>query len=151
MRIKEIAKRRNITQLYGKEINVTLEDALISPESLRLILGGQLNEASTEKKVTVRRTAEVEIATENTLPAKFEDDYNTEVTVAPTEYKFLNLTTGVRGQVKADEATLTAAVGDRLRIFWDEERDGTTGKEAVQIVISPNTFPGTSSRKLMCA
>ena len=48
---------------YGKEINVTLEDALISPESLRLMLGGQLNEASTEKKVTVRRTAEVEIAT----------------------------------------------------------------------------------------
>lgn len=129
--------------MYGKEINVTLEDALISPESLRLMLGGQLNEASTEKKVIVRRTAEVEIATENTLPAKFEDDYNTEVTVAPTEYKFLNLTTGARGQVKAEEATLTAAVGDRIRIFWDEERDGTTGKEAVQIVISPNTFPGT--------
>lgn len=154
---------------YGKEINLTLTDALISMESLRLMMGGAIKEAGTDdKKVTVRHTALVNIVTANTLPDSFENDYGTPVESAakyengevkavakPTEYKYINLTTGTRGQVtpaKGSEGeadyvaaqTLTAAAGDQIRIFWDEEREGGKGKAgAVEIVISPNTFPGT--------
>ena len=135
---------------YGKEINLTLEDALITMESLRFMLGGAIKEAAASGgELEVHRTAEIVIGTANTLPTTFEDDYGNEVESADiTKYKVLNLTTGSRSQVDGDGQNLTAAKGDKLRIFWTEQRDGTTGKEAVQITISPSTFPGTY--KVLC-
>jgi len=44
---------------YGKEINLTLEDALISLESLRFMLGGAIKKPSDKKPVYIHRTAEV--------------------------------------------------------------------------------------------
>lgn len=35
------------------------------------------------------------------------------------------------------------AVGDRVRIFWTEEVTGAAGTDAIEITISPSTFPGT--------
>ena len=129
---------------YGKEINLNLEDALMSMESLRLMMGGKITEASTTEKVEVRRTAQF-IATGNSLPTKLEDDYGVEVDSGNvTDYSWVNLSTGKRGQVTA-EAVLgdsSFAAGDKIRIFWTEERDGSTNNEAVQITISPSTFPG---------
>lgn len=131
--------------MYGKEINLNLEDALMSMESLRLMMGGKITEASTTEKVEVRRTAQF-IATDNSLPTKLEDDYGVEVDSGNvTEYSWVNLSTGKRGQVTA-EAVLgdsSFAAGDKIRIFWTEERDGSANNEAVQITISPSTFPGT--------
>lgn len=131
--------------MYGKEINLNLEDALMSMESLRLMMGGKITEASTIEKVEVRRTAQF-IATGNSLPDKLEDDYGVEVDAGDvTDYSWVNLSTGKRGQVTtlATLADSSFAAGDKVRIFWIEERDGSANNEAVQITISPSTFPGT--------
>ena len=47
-----------ITWDYGKDINVTLEDAVVSFEELRTMLGASLHNASEKRKVTVRLNGE---------------------------------------------------------------------------------------------
>ena len=47
-----------ITWDYGKDINITLEDAVVSFEELRTMLGASLHEASNDNKVTVFSTVE---------------------------------------------------------------------------------------------
>ena len=67
----------------------------------------------------------------------------------PADYKWINLTTGERGQVGtnlpegvenktpvADPKELT-----RVRFFWQEEK--VANGEATELVITPNDFPGT--------
>ena len=49
----------------------------------------------------------------------------------------------MRGKVTTDGETFKGAVGDHIRFFFDEERTGTEGKEAIEISISPDTYPGT--------
>ena len=40
--------------------------------------------------------------------------------------------------------TQTTAQGDRIRLFWVEEvTKDTTGRDAIEVTISPETFPGT--------
>lgn len=40
--------------------------------------------------------------------------------------------------------TLKTAQGDHVRIFWEEVVTSETGKEtAIEVTISPDTFPGT--------
>lgn len=145
-----------VTWDYNKDVNLTLEDALISMESLRFMLGGKLKQASNAEggKVKVRLTEEVVIETENELPSVknhlTDEPYGTQPTT--TGYKYINLTTGERGEVTLGNSgsdpvvpakTLKAAAGDHLRIFWEQEVDGTNKASAVEIVISPDTFPGT--------
>ena len=129
---------------YGKEITLTLEDALLSMESLRMLMGGKLADASETKKVTVRRTAQF-TASSNGIPATIEDDYGASVTGTDIKtYKWMNLTQGTRGQCTDNNLPEgSIASGDKVRIFWDEERDGSDGNGAVQITISPSTFPGS--------
>lgn len=142
-----------VTWDYNKDVNLTLEDALISMESLRFMLGGKLKQASTEEggKVKVRLTEEVVIETENTLPSVKNHLTDELYGKQPTEYKYINLTTGERGEVTLGDQgsepivpakTLKAAAGDHLRIFWEQEVDGSNKTSAVEIVISPNSFPG---------
>ncbi|MBO7693725.1 MAG: hypothetical protein J6T10_13985, partial [Methanobrevibacter sp.] len=51
---------------YGKEINVTLTDALISLESLRFMLGGAIKKTATaEAPIIVHHTAEVTCVTKS--------------------------------------------------------------------------------------
>lgn len=126
---------------FGKEINITLEDALISMESLRFMLGGAIKEATAGSKVSVRRTIEGITVSANTAPTLKDPLTGNNVTL-PVEYRYINLTTGARGTVNAN-VSLNAAANDRIRYFWTEERDGTPGNEAVQVTISPSTFPGT--------
>ena len=127
---------------YNKDINITLEDALISMESLRLMMGGKLNKAASQSKVVIHHTEEAVVATENTAPKIFDHLTEEELTL-PGDYRYINLTTGVRGRVTADGETFKGAEGDHIRFFFDEERTGTEGKEAIEISISPNTYPGT--------
>lgn len=124
---------------YNKDITITLEDALISMESLRLMLGGAIKQASSTESVTLNLTEEGTVETAGTVPT-LKDHMTDEVLDAPTTYKFINLTTGVRG-TEADFST-KAAAGDTVRFFWSVEKDGTDG-DAIEITISPNTFPGT--------
>lgn len=134
---------------YNKDINVTLEDALISMESLRLMMGGKLNKAASTSTVVIHHTEEAVVKEDNKVPEVY-DHLTEEKLELPTEYRYINLTTGVRGHVKPQAAegqeqgvTFSAKVGDRIRFFFDENRTVSQGKEVIEISISPNTFPGT--------
>ena len=53
---------------YGKEITITLEDALISLESLRFMLGGAIHKPATKDTVIVHHTEEVIAGAGGALP-----------------------------------------------------------------------------------
>ena len=152
---------------YGKEITVTLEDALISLESLRFMLGGAIKRGSADSDdaVTVHHTEEVTCIAGGVVPKP--KDHLTDVeyeitatTAAPV--RIINLTTGVRTQLTAgtidgskpitfindkmlgEDVPAVTAQGDRLRIFWTETYNAAEDVDkAVEVTISPDTFPGT--------
>ena len=163
---------------YGKEINITLTDALMSLESLRFMMGGAIKEASSDDTVWVKHTAEV-IVDDNGLVPQPKDRFGTTYTPEAKDkhpIKIIDLTSGTRTQIKtgtidgnkklhvynASVAGLLVATdendtvgtdaktgydapkGHVLRIFWEEERTGSGKNQgAVEVTISPNTFPGT--------
>ena len=151
---------------YGKEINITLEDALMSLESLRFMLGGaikRVTDDSNTAKIVVHHTEEVVVDDEGKVPAP--KDHITGITMKPAAVaghpiKLINLTKGYRTQITentmADLNTITFSnpaagitdaapeAGDKIRIFWDEIVDAArTDEDAVEVTISPDTFPGT--------
>ena len=159
---------------YGKEINITLEDALMSLESLRFMLGGAIKSAKADEKVLVRYSEEVVCKTGGVVPLP-EDHLTGEKLHPKATYghpiRLINLTTGARTQIAVesaegaakvidgakpikfvnpkmlgDNAEVITAKDDHIRIFWEEEVDGTNAndaKSAVEVTISPDTFPGT--------
>lgn len=161
---------------YGKEITITLEDALISLESLRFMLGGAIHRGSSAKdQVTVRHTEEVVCGAGGIVPKPTDHITDAEYTVVASTtapVRVINLTTGVRTQLTSgtidgtkaitfvneamlgtttdEETNETTAVsvatkqGDRLRIFWTETYNkAADADKAVEVTISPDTFPGT--------
>ena len=165
---------------YGKEINITLEDALMSLESLRFMLGGAIKKSSTAgNTVIVRHTEEVVVDSSNKVPAP--KDHLTGKTLLPKAtyghpIRLINLgggtgstTAGARTQIVVSEvggaakemsatgntimfknpaAGVTAetapTAGDHIRIFWEDVvTNATTDESAVEVTISPDTFPGT--------
>lgn len=152
-----------VTWDYGKDINVTLEDAVVSWEELRIIQGGQFKHATTDKPVIVRRTAEKNFKAGETIAFPVEtDEKKAGKTIdgkaqfpaeAPADYQYIDMKDGLRGNVKNGTDSLKGAVigytvteeeGTRkVRFFWEEERNGDKGMEASEIIISPSTFPGT--------
>lgn len=121
---------------YGKEINLTLEDALISLESLRFMMGGAIKRSAATEKVTVNLSEQAAVTVENELPVLRDHLDASVVYEAPAKYRWVNMTQGTRGQ-----DALVAAVGDIVRIFWAVEVEQEDA--AIEITISPNTFPGT--------
>ena len=159
---------------YGKEITITLEDALISLESLRFMLGGAIHRGTSEDdKVTVHHTEEVVCGAKGVVPKptdRFTDEEYTIVASTTAPVRVINLTTGARTQLTegtidgkkaitfVNEAMLgTTGEGDnetpvsvptkqndRLRIFWTETYEkAADADKAVEVTISPDTFPGT--------
>jgi len=157
---------------YGKEINITLEDALMSLESLRFMLGGAIKKDPTaQDPIIVRHTEEVVCDSNGKVPLP--KDHLTGATMHPiAKYnhpiRLINLTKGTRTQIVVENSTDTQKVfdgnkviafvnpaligdnaqdseaGDHIRIFWDEVLENNTGNEtAVEVTISPDTFPGT--------
>ena len=172
---------------YGKEINVTLTDALMSLESLRFMLGGATKKATADDTLVVRHTEEVVCEANGVVPVpkdhltgkKFD---GTEAPAVSATYghpiRLINLTTGTRTQITVDTAggtaktldgtkainfantamigttgsgnnvtnkTVATVEGDHIRIFWDEILTGAQDEleTAVEVTISPDTFPGT--------
>ena len=143
---------------YGKEINLTLEDALLSLESARIMLGGKIKNPAEDENavVTVHYTAEgvygadgldltalVNPSTKNKFHEK---------DLPEKEFRFINVTQGYRGtgSVASGAVTLTGnnseevAEKDVIRLFWTvEKKADSQGNSAVEITISPDTFPGT--------
>ena len=162
---------------YGKEINITLEDALMSLESLRFMMGGAIRRTSDDEgkaQIVVHHTEEVTAYEEtdtssNTTTAYVPapKDHITGTTLYPAAVsghpiKLINLSKGYRTQINSgtmtDKNTIIfknpkagigqngeqPADGDKIRIFWDEIVDANSTKEdAVEVTISPDTFPGT--------
>jgi len=165
---------------YGKEINITLEDALMSLESLRFMLGGAIKKPGTAAgdAVIVRHTEEVVVDASGKVPAP--KDHLTGKTLYPKAtyghpIRLINLgggtgstTAGTRTQIAVttvggEAQTMTAlntikfknpaagittetdpTPGDHIRIFWEDVVLSSTADEsAVEVTISPDTFPGT--------
>ena len=162
---------------YGKEINITLEDALMSLESLRFMLGGAIKQ-SKDTAVVERYTEEVVCEADGVVPLP--KDHLTGKTLTPKAIsghpiRLINLTTGTRTQISykdstqentnkildgehaivfknpkliGENASVTTAEGDHIRMFWEEVVPPATGitndaEAAVEVTISPDTFPGT--------
>ena len=121
---------------YGKEINLTLEDALISLESLRFMMGGAIKRSGEGKKVVVNLSEQATLTAEDAVPTLRDHlDASVEYTL-PSEYRWVNMTQGTRGQ-----NSVKGQAGDVVRFFWSVETEEDDA--AVEITISPNTFPGT--------
>ena len=135
-----------ITWDYGKDINVTLEDAVVTFEELRIMLGAQLKKAASEDTITIHMSSEFELVNDELKAVKRDSD-NKRIEPNPAEgkkIKFINREKGTRGQIDTIDAAKEKMEGaDRIVLFWEEERAGGEGNDAVELVISPNTFPGT--------
>lgn len=169
-----------ITWDYGKEITLTLEDALISLESLRFMLGGAIHKPKTQSgasgeqdAVIVRHTEEVVAGTDGKLPLP--KDHLTKKTLTPKAIpghpiRFINCgggenstSAGTRTQIEVTEGSsemsencvltfkndaagisgVTPKKGDHIRIFWEEVTYSDSAEQAIEVTISPSTFPGT--------
>ena len=151
---------------YGKEINITLEDALMSLESLRFMLGGAIKKDPTASApIIVRHTEEVVCDANGALPLPKDhltgETFATIIASKAHPVRLINLTTGARTQLEAGsidgttkvsfknpkligDTPVDSAYGDHIRIFWEEVIENNDGKEtAVEVTISPDTFPGT--------
>ena len=160
---------------YGKEINITLEDALLSLESLRFMLGGAIKRPKANDSVIVRHTEEVVCKANGVVPKPTDHLTGIELTPKATynhPIRLINMTTGARTQLvvstssgsaitidgtkainfvnpamlpnETDNTKITAQ-GDHVRIFWEEEVTSESAAEtAIEVTISPDTFPGTS-------
>jgi len=137
---------------YGKEINITLEDALMSLESLRFMLGGAIKRPEATAPVVVRHTEEVVCLANGVVPLP--KDHLTDVELTPTAtpghpIRLINMTTGARTQinVKSDSKALD---GTKAIYFVNPAMLGTTttgtGDEAVTSAKSVKTEPGDHIR-----
>ena len=123
---------------FGKEISVTLQDALFTTTSLAVMTSAAVKEASSSDKVTVRYTEE-QTAQETITLSK--------TPKTGTKVRWLDLDSGARGQADGGTSiTLTnltgAKAGDRVKFFYDIEIDGTS-QTAYEISIDAKNFPGT--------
>ena len=130
------------------------------------MLGGAIKKPEAQAPVVVRHTAEVVCGDNGVLPLPKESGVTlTPKATAGHPIKLINMTTGARTQIVAtsSEQALTGsnaikfvnpaalgdsevqtAKGDHVRIFWEEVLTNNEGNEtAVEVTISPDTFPGT--------
>lgn len=137
----------------------------MSLESLRFMLGGAIHHGSSvEDAITVRHTEEVVCGANGVVPKPKDHltdaEYRVVASVA-APVRVINLTTGVRTQLTEGEIDGTKVInflnpemgvntavatkqGDRLRIFWEETfNTDAQADAAVEVTISPETFPGT--------
>ena len=136
---------------FGKEINVNLEDAVISWEEMRILLGGSAySEANASAhKIVIRKNAEKVFTSSDDIAFPTGDGKTTYgknhfPAEAPATYKWIDMTNGKRG-TNADLTTKvqkpSAGETVRIRFFWEEEAG--VSQPAQQIVIGADRFPGT--------
>ena len=115
---------------YGKEITVTLEDALFSAKSMAVMFGnGTVN--STDKSIhkTLRLTA---TTSSNSLSAAF----GSQITMG--NKKYTTPTTATVIDARTGETASTYTAGSQYILSWD-----ATASEASTITITADSFPGT--------
>lgn len=137
----------------------------MSLESLRFMLGGAIKRPAANNEVVVRHTAEVVCGDQGKIKALPKDRFSG-VELKPKAsathpIRVINLTQGWRTQIESGELAVDSVItfknpaalgsetkpaqnGDHLRIFWEEVITSDTGTEtAIEVTISPDTFPGT--------
>ena len=109
---------------YGKEITVTLEDALLSLESLRFMLGGAIKKpgATSDKAVIVRHTEEVTVDSEGKVPAP--KDHFTGKTLYPSAtyqhpIRLINLGGGENSATAGARTQIVVASGGSAKTMTD--------------------------------
>lgn len=141
-----------VTWDYGKDINVTLEDAVISWEEMRILMGAEMRKAGATDdagntiKVTIRKNAEKTFAKGSTVAfptgdGETVDGENHFPTTAATEFRWVDMTNGARGDQDNVGEINTADEAVRVRFFWQEEVEQEGA--ATELVISPSKYPGT--------
>lgn len=109
---------------YNKDVSLTLQDALMSMESLALAFGAQVEEASAQAPIETNLSDVFYLA--NNLPT--------------TNYKWVSLANGNRGSKQG--ATGAPAPADfPVRAFWTNTI--TQQSKAQTVVIDAESFPGT--------
>ena len=156
-----------VTWDYGKDINVTLEDAVISWEEMRILMGALMNKGAAATPIKIRKNCQVEVSSAtNGMQIALGDGLTSKGhhnrPAAGTEGKFVDMTFGVRGTFELAEATdgkgtLSLKVDDKaytiqkdgdkdvvakIRLFWEDETT-TEAQNATELVISPDRYPGT--------
>lgn len=158
-----------VTWDYGKDINLNLEDAVISWEEMRILMGARMfDQASKDHKVVIRKNAEYVFAkgsTDFVIPAGDgktaggKNHFPATADKLGDEIRWVDMTNGKRGTATAEDSeglkmtlktsdgqayaatTATQAEKVRIRFFWKEE--ATEDQPANELVISPDTFPGS--------
>ena len=153
-----------VTWDYGKDINVTLEDAVISWEEMRILMGAIMKKATEEKPLVIRKNALVAIdKAENWAADKLVYDgdnaeragltdkgHHNLPSVKLEKFKWVDMTRGLRGTQEnfADNAPEKFedekgnAITYKVRVFW-EDTTTAEAQEATELVISPDRYPGT--------
>lgn len=148
---------------YGKEINVSIEDALFSPKSMAIMFGDGTISANANN--TVQRTAVVRLTSEGKLPDFFVADfYNKTAKETQRGKVYMGASSAPAGQVAYEQTgitlkTLVAETGEVLQAALDKDKWGTethaenknqkafitfTVPAATNtITISGDSFPGT--------
>ena len=148
---------------YGKEINVSIEDALFSPKSMAIMFGDGNVTAST--RTTLQRTVTVRLTNEGKLPDYFVTDvYDSAAKKSKRAKVYMGSESAPAGQVAFDQTgivlkTLVAENGEMLEGSLTKENWSTTtkvgnaGQKAFvtftvpastnTITISGDSFPGT--------
>ena len=138
---------------YGKEINLTLEDALLSLESARIMLAGKIKKLENDgEEIVVHYTGEYKVGSDGVIDfAKVQNPstktYFKEGDFPTNNVRYIDMTAGERGTIAAvtsGKATVEAVKDHTLRLFWTVTKtQASGGNSAVEITISPDTFPGT--------
>lgn len=123
-----------ITWDYNKAVTVTLEDALFSAASLKLMTAASLKQATVAKTQILDYTEEIYF--DNTGAASVTYTPANKVSVLADDGTVTELTATGKAVTSVANASKT------VRVFYGTEVNGTAGN-AVEITISANTFPGT--------
>ena len=118
---------------FGKEITVTLQDALFSAAS-QAIMNNAVAE-STATSIPIRYTEEVTVGSAGAAVGK----------TAIGSIRFINLTQGLRGTVPSGTTiptdTTFGTSGDTVKLFYDV--NAAEDKEVSMFTINAKNFPGT--------
>lgn len=135
---------------FGKEINVSLQDALFTTTSLAVMTSAAVKAATASEGVRVRYTQDA------TMPASggsISLDHAPVQENSKYQIRWLDLTSGKRGQVDAytpgsgeTKGTITItgpAANARLKLFYDVDVKSGSTTDAYEITIDSENFPGT--------
>ena len=119
---------------YGKEIKLSLTDALLSMKSLNLLMSPDTsNIHDYTSAVNIKKAEILTLGAGSTFLPKYTPASTTGV------YVLEALATATKGTTYYSVAS-GASSGDLVRVVYEVE---TTGEHAYEVVITPDKFPGT--------